>query len=155
SFISSTPAALLSNIPGAVSAEIVGDGADFGFVNIESDGSFTYYVNPNFSGSDYFQYVVYDANGNSLGTFTARVDVGPHSVDDNIGVMADSSVTVLPGVLANDSHADMAGIVPGSGPTHGTISNWVAGSFTYTPDDGFVGDDSFQYLAFASNVPGS
>ncbi len=46
-----------------------------------------------------------------------------------------------------------------SGPTHGTLSPLVARGqpevsfFTYTPDPGFVGVDSFTYLAFDPTTP--
>lgn len=38
-------------------------------------------------------------------------------------------------------------LVPGSGPAHGSISNFdpVAGTYTYTPDTGYQGADSFDY----------
>src|SRR5438876_7413111 len=54
-----------------------------------------------------------------------------------------------PGVLANDSDADgdslSATVV--SGPSHGTVSLDSNGSFTYVPDSGYEGDDSFVYAA--------
>ena len=38
-------------------------------------------------------------------------------------------------------------LVPGSGPAHGTVTGLdpISGAFTYTPDAGYQGADSFQY----------
>ena len=37
--------------------------------------------------------------------------------------------------------------VAGSGPTNGTLSLSANGSFTYTPNSGFSGTDTFRYVA--------
>jgi len=54
-----------------------------------------------------------------------------------------------PGVLANDSddngEAPVAAVA--GNPAHGTLSLSADGSFTYLPDAGFVGADSFTYTA--------
>ena len=64
------------------------------------------------------------------------------------------------GVLSNDSDADAnttltvfdadtstPAIDPVTGPQHGTLSLNADGSFTYTPNFAFAGDDSFTYQA--------
>jgi hypothetical protein len=59
-----------------------------------------------------------------------------------------------PGILANDKHLNLG--QPGvklsarklSGPAHGTLTLKDDGSFTYTPEKGFIGVDSFRYRAF-------
>ena len=54
-----------------------------------------------------------------------------------------------PGVLANDSDPDGDIIIAllVSGPANGTVNLNPDGSFTYTPNAGFVGTDSFTYKA--------
>ncbi|MCB1134263.1 MAG: cadherin-like domain-containing protein, partial [Verrucomicrobiae bacterium] len=54
-----------------------------------------------------------------------------------------------PGVLANDSDADGDALtaVPDSAPAHGTLDLDADGGFTYTPDSGYTGTDSFTYHA--------
>ncbi|MDX1432308.1 MAG: Ig-like domain-containing protein [Gammaproteobacteria bacterium] len=54
-----------------------------------------------------------------------------------------------PGVLANDSDvpADTISAVLVSAPAQGSLSLLADGSFTYTPNADFNGDDSFVYLA--------
>ena len=53
----------------------------------------------------------------------------------------------LVGVMANDNDADQdrlaASVV--SGPRNGVVNLDVSGAFTYTPQPGFVGSDSFAY----------
>ncbi|RVU15451.1 cadherin-like domain-containing protein [Methylobacterium oryzihabitans] len=55
------------------------------------------------------------------------------------------------GVLANDTDADVYGgtlsAVLVAGPSHGTLKLETDGGFTYTPDAGFLGADSFTYSA--------
>ena len=55
------------------------------------------------------------------------------------------------GVLANDTDADLRshdGGAGGSGPSHGVLNFFNAdGSFSYTPDLGYIGPDSFTYKA--------
>jgi hypothetical protein len=52
-----------------------------------------------------------------------------------------------PGVLGNDIGlgGKTAVFVPGSGPSHGTLSLRSDGGFTYTPAGGYVGTDAFKY----------
>jgi hypothetical protein len=58
-----------------------------------------------------------------------------------------------PGVLYNDSNPTggplSAGLV--SGPAHGALALNADGSFTYTPNGGYVGTDSFTYHASGSS----
>jgi hypothetical protein len=49
-----------------------------------------------------------------------------------------------PGVLANDTGAGALTVLV-SGTAHGTLTLNADGSFTYTPEAGFVGTDSFTY----------
>src|SRR5690606_38386077 len=54
-----------------------------------------------------------------------------------------------PGVLSNDVDSEgndlTASLV--TEPSHGTVVLNADGSFTYTPNEGYVGTDSFQYVA--------
>ena len=53
------------------------------------------------------------------------------------------------GVLANDTDADRDPLtaVVATRPAHGTLTLNANGSFTYTPAAGYVGTDSFTYMA--------
>jgi len=53
------------------------------------------------------------------------------------------------GVLSNDIDADEDSLTATmiSGPSHGTVSVFSDGSFSYSPDISFCGSDSFSYGA--------
>jgi VCBS repeat-containing protein len=61
-------------------------------------------------------------------------------------------VVAAPGVLSNDTDPQGQAIVvadprPVSGPVHGVLTLNPDGSFTYTPDPGYSGTDTFTYQA--------
>lgn len=66
----------------------------------------------------------------------------PVAVNDNASTQVDSAVTIE--VLANDI-GDGPGIVGNTDPTNGTVFLNPIGTFTYTPNGGFVGTDTFTY----------
>jgi len=97
-----------------------------------------------------------DEGVNSDGTSTDDLyamfldSVPPVAVADAYGTMLGTPLSkAAPGVLANDTDPDadplMASLV--SGTTNGALTLNANGSFTYTPDAGFVGTDSFTYVA--------
>jgi len=55
----------------------------------------------------------------------------------------------LPGVLANDTDAEGTALTASlvTGPNYGSLIFNIDGSFTYTPNSGFSGVDTFSYLA--------
>ena len=144
--------------------------ASHGTVALNLDGSVTYTPDPNYNGSDSFAYTVTDngtTNGASdplsvQGTVTVNVapindppvaegDVYAVSYDLKTGTYDPLSISTGEGVLSNDSDPD------NSSPSltahliqttaNGTLSLNSNGSFTYTPDSGFTGIDSFTYKA--------
>ncbi len=93
------------------------------------------------------------------GEHSIDIDFGNHRIAGNLAPIAnddtyatdeDVPLTVTAaGVLTNDSdpdgdaiHASLA-----TGPASGTVSLNADGSFTYTPNLGFNGTDSFTYIA--------
>ncbi len=54
------------------------------------------------------------------------------------------NVNVATGLLTNDTGANIT-VTDFSQPSHGTVSVNADGSFTYTPNSGFVGTDTFTY----------
>jgi VCBS repeat-containing protein len=74
----------------------------------------------------------------------------PAVVNDSFTLNPDETLTIdAPGILANDTdtEGDTMSAVLFSGPQHGTLSLDLDGSFTYTPDAGYTGLDSFIYRA--------
>lgn len=75
----------------------------------------------------------------------------PISNDDSYRVRANLTLSLqAPGVLGNDidPNNDVLSALLTKGTTHGSLSLKEDGSFTYTPDPGFVGTDIFRYRAF-------
>ena len=117
-------------------------------------GGVSYTPNPNYVGPDTFSYTVTDGNG---GTDSAMVTVtvtsandAPIAVNDSYATDEDTALTVgAPGVLGNDTDVDGPALtaVQGAGPANGTLALNADGSFTYTPNAGFSGADSFSYRA--------
>src|SRR5882724_4370489 len=82
------------------------------------------------------------------GTLVANAP--PLAIDDAYTIGQDGTLIVAGnGVLGNDSDADgdalTAAIV--TGPANGTLTLNTDGSFTYVPNAGFTGGDSFTYRA--------
>jgi hypothetical protein len=86
-------------------------------------------------------------------TGTPTPEVAPLAADDHYATIHDTALSVAgPGVLANDHGPIGAPLTASqvSGPSHGMLTLRSDGSFTYTPDAGFSGSDSFTYKATAS-----
>jgi N-acetylneuraminic acid mutarotase len=120
------------------------------------DGSFTYQPDPGFIGVDTFTYRAFDGLGYSdPATVTITVSENPNSApiaaDDSYTVEQDQTLTVAaPGLLANDSDPDGDPLTAAllTDPAHGSVTVNADGSFSYTPDSGFIGVDTFTYRAF-------
>ena len=68
--------------------------------------------------------------------------------DDNYNVVVNNSLTVdAPGVLSNDTSLDTETLsaVLVDDVQHGTLQLNADGSFTYQPDQNYMGDDAFTY----------
>jgi len=79
-----------------------------------------------------------------------NVNDTPIAADDGYTTATDTPLTVpAPGMLGNDTDpdGDPLSIVPGSGPFNGSMVSNPNGSFTYTPNSGFNGADTFTYQA--------
>jgi ELWxxDGT repeat protein/VCBS repeat-containing protein len=126
-----------------------------GSVTLNANGSFTYTPNANFNGSDSFTYKANDGSLDSNPVATVNitvtsVDDTPVAVDDSYSTPKDAPLTVsAPGVLGNDTDGDANPLTAGSAstPANGSVILNADGSFTYTPNTGFVGSDSFTYKA--------
>lgn len=84
----------------------------------------------------------------------------PVAVDDTYATGLNTPLNVSPsqGLLANDIDAESpAGMVvnptPVSAPASGMLSLGLDGSFTYTPNTGFSGTDSFVYSVCDDGLP--
>jgi VCBS repeat-containing protein len=116
-----------------------------------STGRFTYLPHANANGTDVFTFVASDGTSTS-NVGTVNVTITP--VND-APVASDLAVTTLVNipVIEQLSAADVDGdpltyaLGQGKGAKHGTVVVLPNGQFTYTPDTGFVGKDSFTFQA--------
>lgn len=121
-----------------------------------SDGSFTYTPDPGFVGKDTFIYQAIDSDlhksAAAFVTITVTPATEPQAFWDLYWTPADTLLTVNgEGVLSNDVDAATAELV--TDVSHGTLSLGADGKFTYQPDAGYVGSDSFQYRALNNIGP--
>ncbi|MCB1909833.1 MAG: retention module-containing protein, partial [Rhodocyclaceae bacterium] len=120
-----------------------------GEVVVNADGSFSYTPDEGFFGIDSFTYTITDGDGDvSTGTVTIDVvaqDGVPVAVDDSF--VTDEGVAVGGDLAANDTPSSDGGDAwaLAAAPTNGTVTVNVDGTFTYTPNPGFSGTDSFDY----------
>ncbi|MCA9148976.1 MAG: tandem-95 repeat protein, partial [Planctomycetales bacterium] len=152
-----TTAGVLSNdsdIDNTTLTAHVVTGPTSGSLTLNSDGSFTYTPNANFSGTDAFDYVASDGIANSTSatvTITvAPMNDAPVANTDNYVTDEDTPFTLILGeLLVNDTDIDGDALTARliSLPAHGTLSENIDGSLTYTPDENYNGSDSFIYLA--------
>jgi CshA-type fibril repeat protein len=98
-----------------------------------------------FSGTTTFTYTAKDSSGQtSIATVT--VTVLPAALDDT-GITAVDTPLVVPtltGLLSNDSGTSIS-VQSNTNPSHGSVIVNLDGSYTYTPDPGFSGVDTFTY----------
>jgi len=131
-----------------------------GQLTLEQNGSFTYVPDADFTGADTFMYRLHDGKFHSnVATVTVNVtpvNDAPSALDDYYSVNQDTllDVNTVVGVQANDGDVDgdALDVAVLSNPTDGTLLLNRDGSFAYTPDPGFVGTDSFTYIANDSRL---
>jgi VCBS repeat-containing protein len=129
---------------------ILVDDVQNGVLSLAEDGSFFYMPDEGFVGVDSFSYKASDGQSfSNVATVTIRVEGPPVAGDDEYEVEENQTLVVdaANGVLGNDSDAngDAITALPDSPPQHGSLSLSSDGSFTYTPDAGFSGIDTFTY----------
>ncbi len=155
-----------AGIPGVLANDQAPDGVPFvvdyasdaghGSVVVSVAGDLLYVpFNDGFYGKDSFTYTIID-DVNHTATATVTIDVKPANYppvaqNDSYTVFADHtlSVAVADGLLANDSDQDgstLTAVIVGL-PTHGALVTSPNGLFSYTPEAGFIGTDSFTYQA--------
>lgn len=132
-----------------------------GAVTIEADDTLTYDPPPGFVGSDSFDYTINDGNGETANA-TVDIDVGlvsrqPIANPDNYIALAGQLLNIddTQGLLVNDADPDAdpisVTVAPIQNTTSGALTLATDGSFTYQPNPGFTGLDSFDYQVIASN----
>lgn len=139
-------------------------GPAYGTVSIQEDGWFIYTPNENYFGTDVFEYSVCD-NGSPEMCASAKVIIEVLPVDDLPPVAMPDRYEVneketLAGtsILLNDVDNEGMGLnvqhdTPLSVAIHGDIVLNSDGTFNYTPDHTYVGQDSVRYIVFDNGIP--
>jgi VCBS repeat-containing protein len=116
------------------------------------DGRLQYVPQGNYNGSDSFTYKANDGVADSnIATVIITVNPAnnaPVAAADTYRMKRNSTLEVpAPGVLANDQDIENGGltITLVNGVSHGTLTLNSDGSFTYTPNPDFRGEDAFTY----------
>ncbi|MCB8942746.1 MAG: cadherin-like domain-containing protein [Ardenticatenaceae bacterium] len=153
---------LTVSAPGVLGNDTDGDGDSLtavldtdvtsGTLALNADGSFTYTPTAGFEGTATFTYQANDGlDSSNVATVTITVvNTAPVAVADSYTTTEGITLTVsAPGVLDNDSDGDGDGLtaVLDTTTSNGTLTLNTDGSFTYVPDAGFAGTDSFTYHA--------
>ncbi|WP_230461979.1 tandem-95 repeat protein [Vibrio parahaemolyticus] len=136
------------------------------------DGKLVFTPAENFNGDAEITYTVTDGptadrNGSETLTFTAT-DPSGESISQTVNftvapvadIVADKATVVedtptIIKVLGNDTFEDDGKVVSldtNNGPANGTVSVNPDGSVTYTPNDNYVGKDTFTYIVTSGGV---
>lgn len=127
-----------------------------GTVTLNPDGSYLYTPSTNFVGEDFFTYVMCnDAPSSLCDTAHVFIEVIPVSNDNDPPVanpdayVTYTDVPVSGNILVNDNDPDGDNIILNttaiSGPINGSAVIAADGTFTYTPNTGFIGQDIVVY----------
>ena len=121
-------------------------------------GELTYTPNNNFFGSDSFTFKVIDSQGlesteSAVVTINVKevtpppVNNPPIAVDKTVETNSNTSVSITLEGTDIDQGDTISGFTIVSSPTNGQISNFNSntGTLTYTPNNNFVGQDSFTF----------
>ena len=115
-----------------------------GTLNFSSDGSFDYTPSAGFVGSDSFDFEVSDGIDTDTGTITIDVyNTAPEAYDSSDTVLHDQTLYSM--ASGSDIDGDMLTFSATTSPANGTLNLSSDGSFDYTPNAGYVGNDSFNF----------
>src|SRR5262249_22615466 len=131
-------------------------GPAHGTLTLNLDGSFAYNPANGYTGPDSFTYQADSGQAvNNLSNIATvlinvtRPEVITAVADSYVAKPSTTLTRVAPGVLANDfdtlSHP--LSVVLVTNVQHGSLTLNADGSFSYTPNAGFTGPDSFSYNA--------
>ncbi|TYP96064.1 gliding motility-associated-like protein, partial [Tenacibaculum adriaticum] len=128
-----------------------------GTPNDPSDDVVTYTPDADFNGTDLFTYTICDNSSTpNCNTGVVKITVNPISdtIDDEAETTNGASVEI--NVLINDTFTtDALAVSEVNEPENGSVIINTDGTITYTPNDGFVGIDTFVYIVTVTNADGT
>ena len=119
-----------------------------GAATIDNNGFFTYTPNENFSSTDAFAVRITDAGGNFVITkiMITVVPVEQPPAVPNYSITTVQNQSVLGQVVGIDPNGDLLTYRIGALPDNGTVTVNVDGTFIYTPNLDYVGEDRFRVI---------
>ncbi|MDU8913012.1 Hint domain-containing protein [Aestuariicoccus sp. MJ-SS9] len=133
-----------------VTVASIGDPAN-GTAVLNADGTVSYTPNFDYIGEDTISYVASDGNGGTdegqiiVTVVNTDPDEPPVAVDDTLTTELDTSITLNPTDNDIDPEGQPLFVSEIGTPANGTAVLNGDGTVTYTPNPGFLGDDSFTY----------
>ena len=130
-------------------------GVSHGSVTVNSNGTFSYTPAANYNGSDSFTYTINDGHGGS-NTYTHSLTITPVNdapVASSTSVTTTQDTAITNGTLPaySDVDGDSVTYSLGTDATHGAAVVSSDGTYTYTPNSGYFGSDSFTYIISDGN----
>ncbi|UZW65161.1 Ig-like domain-containing protein [Priestia flexa] len=124
-----------------------------GSVVVNSDGTFTYIPNIGYIGTDNFSVIVEDTRG-GRGFGTVNVTITPNPppftvLGAEVTTLINQPVNGL--VAVNDPEGDIVSYQISAQPQNGTVILNQDGTFTYTPNQNFVGEGFFDVIVTDGN----
>ena len=131
--------------------------ASHGELSFAADGTYTYTPDSNFHGTDTFVYEVQGSHGGvtqATATITVDAVIDLSSSEGALNLTEDTGAAA--GNVSGDNSTTSGGtlsyaLAPDGNPANGTLVMNSDGSYSYTPDKNFSGDDSFQYVVTDSD----
>ncbi len=132
-----------------------------GTFSLHPDGTYDYMPNPDFNGTDSFDYEICD-NGTPVLCATAEMVINISPVNDIPVAIVDtiytfSNTAVQDNILLNDWDVDgdslATSIIPGAAPSNGSITILPNGNIDYMPDVDYIGTDYYEYEVCDDGAP--
>ncbi|RMA58454.1 DUF7507 domain-containing protein, partial [Ulvibacter antarcticus] len=135
-----------------------------GTLTLNADGTYTYTPNLDYVGEDQFVYQICDA-GNPIACDTATVTIeiigdpvigNDPPIANNDTNVTEVGVPIDGNILSNDfdPDGDPITVTANTQPTNGTVViDPITGAYTYTPNPGYSGEDTFEYTICDDGTP--
>ena len=114
----------------------------------ENTGDVTYTPTSGFSGTDKFTFKVNDGkvDSDNVGTVDVKIENPPIALNQSVTTSINKVIDITLRASDQNPNANLTVAIV-TNPSHGTLGkiNENTGDVTYTPDQGFQGDDSFTF----------
>ncbi|MBN9886411.1 Ig-like domain-containing protein [Salipiger abyssi] len=134
---------------------VTGATATNGTVTVNDDNTLTFTPDADYNGPAEITYTVEDPDGNTASANVAvtvnPVNDAPVANDDTADTTEGTPVTLDPTLNDTDVDGDPLSVSDLGDPENGTVTLNEDGTVTYTPDDGFTGEDTIPYTVDDGN----